>query len=256
MLLSVSSHSLPFFMSLIKALLLPPGLQLLLLFTALTLWFRRPLLAFVLVTVAMLSLYLLSTGLVANWLMRGLEPPTVTPEDSQQAQAIVVLGTGAIRHTPEYDNIPQPGALLRQRLDYAIHLTAQSKLPILVTGGSPTGVNEAEVMQRYLHDNRTEAQWIEDKSRNTRENALYSVPLLRKDGIDTVLLVSHAWHMQRGCLEFEQLGITCLPAPTAYANQPVTFPLLPQAIELRKSQLAIKEYFGLIWFNFWHMFDR
>lgn len=240
-------------MNLIKALLLPPGPQLLLLLIALSGWFRFPSISFALTAIALLSLYLLSTGFIANLLMRGLENiPVVTPTDIQQSQAIVVLGTGVDDYTPEYNHLPQPSALLRQRLDYTAHLARQSGLPILVTGGDPYHLNESEVMQRYLQERGIAVRWQEAQSLTTYENAIYSAPMLREAGVNNVLLVSNAWHLRRGCKEFEQAGITCIPAPTAYAGQqqlqsPNAW--LPQAMELYKSQLAIKEYLGSLWID-------
>ena len=46
-------------------------------------------------------------------------------------------------------------------------------------------------------------KWIEDGSRDTRENAARSVALLRAAGIRRIVLVTHGWHMPRALRAFE-----------------------------------------------------
>src|SRR5438552_6781631 len=91
-----------------------------------------------------------------------------------RAGAIVVLGGGRA-DAPEYggDTVSQETI---ERLRYAVRLHRASGLPLLVTGGSDFGeaVSEGELMQRVLiEDFRVRAAWVESRSRNTYENALY-----------------------------------------------------------------------------------
>ncbi|CAM3713293.1 YdcF family protein [Parendozoicomonas haliclonae] len=239
--------------NLLKYLLQPPGLQLLLLVIALLCWFRYRQLAFSLVAVSCVSLYLLSTGVVANALMRGLERdiPIAQIMAGTDKAAMVVLGTGVLSNTPEYDNEPQPSALLTQRLRYAHKLAVDTSLPVLVTGGSRYGINEADVMATYLLNVGQSVQWREDQSWSTEQNAEHTAGLLKPEGIETVYLVSHAWHLRRACQLFIREGFNCIPAPTAFAGKPVRYSRvsawLPDALELRKSQLALHEYMGMLW---------
>ncbi|MCL6270396.1 YdcF family protein [Sansalvadorimonas sp. 2012CJ34-2] len=239
----------------IKHLFQPPGIQLVMLLIAVLIWFRYRHLSFVLVLAAMVSLWLLSTGPVSHWLMKNLEqqaaylPDRIPPD----ARAIVILGTGVLGNTPEYDMEPQPGALLTQRLRYGVKLARETGLPVLVSGGTFHGINEAEVMADFMEEHGVPVKWQEDISKTTRENALGSAQLLNKEGIHKVLLVTHAWHMPRSLMAFKQVALDVIPAPTAHASRRVMpsgwQTWLPNIFNLRKSQLAIHEYAGLLWYR-------
>ena len=56
--------------------------------------------------------------------------------------------------------------------------------------------------------------WSERESTDTLENASLSAPILNKNGVRTILLVTHAWHMPRARACFEAQGFTVLAAPT------------------------------------------
>ncbi len=241
-------------MQLLKSLLQPPGLQLVLLLLALLCWFRFRQLSFFLVLVSTVSLYLLSTGYVANGLMRALEPRDVfSPAQlgqqlNEQPTAIVILGTGVLGNTPEYENQPQPGALLTQRLRYGLRLSEQTRLPVLVSGGTFYGINEAQVMANYFQNHHRQVRWQEASSRSTQENALYTAHLLKGDGYKQVVLVTHAWHMARAQKSFEDAGLKVIPAPTARAatSRSGVSAWMPDLRELRKSQLVIYEYLAMV----------
>ena len=240
----------------IKHLFQPPGIQLILLLIAVLIWFRYRHLSFVLMLIATVSLWLLSTGPVAHLLMKELEQRTPTLPDviPPDVGAIVILGAGVLGNTPEYHMQPQPGALLTQRLRYGMKLAKKTDLPILVSGGPYHGIIEAKVMARYLDDHDVYTRWLEDISQTTRENALGTAQLLNKEGIHKVILVTHAWHMPRAVMAFQKVALDVVPAPTAQASRRV-MPTgwrawLPSISNLRKSQLAIHEYGGLLWYRF------
>ena len=238
----------------LKSLIQPPGIQLVMLIIALLCWFRYRQLSFALVLTAVVSLYLLSTAYISNRLMAHLEQNTVLLSTDTDAQAIVVLGTGVLGNTPEFDMAPQPGALLIQRLRYALLLQKRTGLPLLVTGGSRYGINEARVMAQFVEEQRGTVKWEEAFSRTTLDNARNSSALLKGEGINRILLVTHAWHMPRAKMVFEREHFKVTAAATAKAetNVSLTKPdaWLPDVRYLRKSQLALHEYIGLIWYGF------
>lgn len=60
---------------------------------------------------------------------------------------------------------------------------------------------------------------IENKSRNTHENAVFTKELLRKNGItDTVLLVTSAFHMRRASAVFNKAGIPVKAYPVHFIS--------------------------------------
>lgn len=243
-------------MHMLKSLFQPPGLQLVMLAVAILCWFRFRHLSFALVLLAFASLYLLSTAAVSNALLKGLESGTIYHAKAHNIQghspeAIVILGTGVLGNTPEYEMEPQPGALLIQRLRYGLKLQKETGLPILVTGGSRYGINESQVMQTFLEEHGAKVQWMEASSRTTRDNAKNSAALL---GDKHILLVTHAWHMPRAASAFEKAGFTVTAAPTARLGTRLSLSRLeawlPDARYLRKSQLALHEYVGMVWYRF------
>src|SRR5690606_24989698 len=144
------------------------------------------------------------------------------------------------------------GATL-ERIRYAAFLYDQHDLPILVTGGSPSG-GEAEgwVMKRELETLfNTPVRWLAVKSNNTAENAALSRDILQEDGVHTIALVTHAWHMPRAKRAFENVGLTVIPAPTVFYRTDVTGAMnfIPQADYLSLSNTALREWIGMAWYR-------
>jgi uncharacterized SAM-binding protein YcdF (DUF218 family) len=97
------------------------------------------------------------------------------------------------------------------------------------------------------------AEWQEDRSRNTAENARYSAEILRRVGIDRVVLVTHAWHMRRARAAFAAQKIDVVPAPTGFygrSRQLNLGSLLPSTRALRMSGFAIHEILGMVWYHY------
>jgi uncharacterized SAM-binding protein YcdF (DUF218 family) len=86
-------------------------------------------------------------------------------------------------------------------------------------------------------------RWIEDRSRNTRENAMFSSELLRASGVERVLLVAHAFDVPRAREEFERGALAVVPAPTLLPRVEITrvADFLPSASALLGSHFAIYE---------------
>ena len=232
------------------ALLLPPLNGLLLIAGGWWFWQRRPNLARALVWSGAFLLWLLALPAVGNAMLRSLEGEPATPADLQEAQAIVVLGGGRYLDAPEYGS-DTVGELTLLRLRYAAKLQRETGLPLLVTGGKPTGGNlsEAETMRRVLADEfGVPVRWSESRSDNTRENARFSAELLKPDGVLRVLLVTHAWHMPRALKSFAEAGLAVSPAPTDFHRAPLT-PIDFLPTDYGESRLAIREWIGRAWYQ-------
>lgn len=171
----------------------------------------------------------------AVWLQQGLvkPPPALTPEAvetlrqpaSRAQAAIVVLGAGMELEAPEYG---QP-TLTRQatmRLRYGVWLARRTGLPLAFSGGvgwaQRSLVTEAEVAHRMATQEwQQPVRWQEKRSRDTRENARWTVALLRQDGVREIVLVTHAYHMPRAVRAFEQAAagaLTITPAPLGFVS--------------------------------------
>lgn len=169
--------------------------------------------------------------------------------DYQQAQAIVLLG-GGLRDSKElYDKLTV-SAIPLERVRYAAYLQKQTQLLLLITGSSPKGISEAQIMANELNTFfSVPTTWVEGKARTTKENALFSREILEKEGIKRVIVVTNQWHMQRAKLLFEQQGFDVLPASVGHGISPQSYGLnvmyfIPQAGALNKNMLLLKEWLG------------
>jgi len=194
-----------------------------------------------------------STPFAAHQLIRSLEVyPALDPSSVARTQAVVILGGGISHDQPEYAADVSNSATL-ERLRYAAFLHNHHELPILVTGGNPSG-GEAEgwVMKRELESLfNVPVRWLEVESNNTAENAAFSWKILQADGVDTIALVTHAWHMPRAKRVFEQAGFTVVPAPTGFhtVDMKGIMNFIPQASYLNLSNIAIREWVGMAWYR-------
>lgn len=239
--------------NLIAAFLLPPFNLLLLCGGGLLLWRRRPVVARWLVGASFAGLWLLSTPYVANELLRALEgaPHPVNP-NTEPADAIVVLGGGTYFDAPEYGG-DTVSAFTLVRLRYAARLARETGKPVLVSGGNPEGnrIPEGDQMKAVLENEfHVPVKWVEKRSRNTHENAVFSYRILSPLGIRRIYLVTHAWHMPRASMAFRSAGFDVVPAATMYATMPPASILqfIPDARALQDSRWFFHEIIGLAWY--------
>lgn len=242
----------------IKAMLLPPGLLVLLMLAGLCLLRRRPRAGRALIGAGLLSLWALATPVVSDWLCARLErfppvPPEAVAERARGARAIVVLTAGSHFAAPEYGagRIPDRHGLERAR--YGAWLAHRTGLPVIVSGGRVTerdgslADDMARVMERDFGLQRV---LREEQSRTTWENALFTARQLGHAGGRRVLLVTHASHMPRAVLSFQRAGLEPVPMPTAaFGLQPRPHTLLgyvPVAEHFARSVSVLHEWLGLV----------
>lgn len=239
------------------ALLLPPGILILVAVAGLLLLRRRPRLGTTLIAAAVLALLALSAPLTGHALLASLEGGLAAldlhdAQLPQRAGAIVVLGGGREWNAPEYaaDTVNR---YTLERLRYAARLQRATGLPLLVSGGSVLGepVPEAELMRRSLaQDFGVRAEWIEPRSRNTCENALHTRALLRAARVDVAIVVTHAWHMPRAQWCFARAGLKVIPAPVGFSTASgSSLAWLPTAQGLAMSRRALRERLALLWYR-------
>ena len=89
-------------------------------------------------------------------------------------------------------------------------------------------------------------KWTERDSRDTRENAIRSVALLKQAGVTRAVLVTHAWHMPRAMRLFNEAAggaIDFVAAPIGLA--PITrggaIDWLPSADGFDRVRLVLRE---------------
>jgi uncharacterized SAM-binding protein YcdF (DUF218 family) len=144
-----------------------------------------------------------------------LHPPAALTADRIKAlktlprppTAIVILAGGMEPFAPEYGVSNLTHSSL-ERLRFGVWLSRQTGLPLAFSGGVGWGQPDAKPEARIaaqiaVTEFNMPLKWIEDESRDTRQNASYSVALMRAAGIKHIVLVTHGWHMPRALQAFE-----------------------------------------------------
>jgi uncharacterized SAM-binding protein YcdF (DUF218 family) len=236
----------------IAGLLLPPVSLLILGLIGLGVLRRQRAFGRGLIATSLISIWLLSTPLIADFLLDSLKPAPIALT-GKEADAIVILGGGSISDSIEYGG-DTLGRFTLERVRYGAWLAKRLGKPILVTGGAPMGGRpEAEMMRDSLirEFGVKHIRWVESVASNTRENARLSARLLKRDNIDRIYLVTNAWHLARAMPEFEMLGFQVTSAGTGYSLPQALAPLdfLPNGKALQDSWLALHEWIGLLWYR-------
>ncbi len=239
-------------------LVLPPAAPLLLLGLGLLLAVRKKAAGLTLAFLATALLWLLSCHAVAVWLALNLlpqyPPMSLAALKISGAQAIVVLGGGVHPLAPEYGE-PQASAAAAMRLRYGAWLARQSRLPVAFAGGLGWGAAEAQTLSEgevarraALQDYGLALKWIDSQSRDTAENARLLRPLLFKDGVQRIVLVTHAWHMPRSVRAFEAAGFSVSAAPTGFIvpHRNSVLEWLPSSDGMDSSRAVLKEWLALL----------
>ena len=126
-----------------------------------------------------------------------------THQYAKSVDAIVVMGAA------QYDGVPSP--LLASRLQQALDLWKEKQAPVIaVTGGKRAGdrFTEGDTSRRWLTDRGVPAADIivESAGHSTWESIENLTPLLTVANVQSVVVVSSSWHVQRAALSLEELG--------------------------------------------------
>ena len=168
--------------------------------------------------------------------------------------AILVLGGGVEPYAPEY-GMSSLSHYSLESLRYGLWLGRETGWPVGFSGGTGwgngSGAAEADVAARIAtQEYGRPLRWVEAESRDTRENAVRSLPLLQAAGVRHVLLVTRGWHMQRAKALFDaaaaESGIRIEAAPMGLATQ-VDIPLLswlPTSAGFERVRLVLREWLG------------
>jgi uncharacterized SAM-binding protein YcdF (DUF218 family) len=195
---------------------------------------------------------------LANWLLIPLEhryPPS-SPEELAGAAGIIVLG-GAVNGALD---IGDGRPILNESADRmieAVRLAQRNpQAPVIFTGGSNEVFSigakqtEAEYARRFFEgfDIGPPRLKLEDRSRNTLENAVFTAKLLQPRPDQSFALVTSASHMPRARALFEAQGFRILPAPADFRTRGPRdgWRFFASASEgLRRTDIAAREWAGL-----------
>ena len=245
-----------YLIAIVKAIILPPGAIIFGVLVGLAINKKWPRLSRVIIISAFLSGILVSLPIVAGGLANVTEKyPPLSPDEvtNLRADAIVILAGGKDGNRREYGGVTISKSTL-QRVRYGAKLSRTLGLPILVSGGvvHGSGTGEARYMARILaQEFDVKPHWIEDRSRNTAQNARYTHEIL---GNKSIVLVTHALHMRRAVNAFSAAGMNVVPAPLASVAYGTPFKMnlfdfLPSEKALLVSRDALHELLGIIWYE-------
>ncbi len=174
-------------------------------------------------------------------------------EDGPAADVIVVLGGTTVPPLGPRVHVEVGDGY--DRLLYAMRLYRAGKASHLIFSGGAieelSGSTMSEALQ-YAELAREsgipdQAIVLEERSRNTYENALYVRQVMDQRGWRHALVVTSASHMPRAMAVFRTLGIDVVAAPADVRVVAASFSLrglLPTAQGLAYSSIATKEYIG------------
>jgi uncharacterized SAM-binding protein YcdF (DUF218 family) len=246
----------------VKALLLPPAGLLLLTLLGILMVRRWPRTGRTVALVGLAACWVAAMPVVPEaafrWLEAGQRPLDAAAWQQARAapgapRAVVILGAGARR-----DGMVEPPAerLLTRSLERAVggaRVARDTGLPVLVSGAQIPGMrlSEAELMRRVVEGELgAPVRWLDTAlplghAEIGRQVAAVLVP----EGIDTVVLATHAYHMRRARLALESAGLRVVPAPHTFRAAPVARSWrqwVPSADGLEASFIAFHEVFGLL----------
>lgn len=203
---------------------------------------------------SLLGLFLLS-WLPAEWLFsRPLEAsyPIQPFRPVPGVQAIVVLGSAV--SPPRFERpYPHPDLDTIDHCNMAAWVFKQiGPLPVLACEGNHKNLSFPSAMRGLLKGGGVPDDLIllEDRSRNTHENAVYGSAILKQRGIRTIVLVTDASSMFRAAACFRKQGLNVIPAPSEFDQLEFSAEdLLPSWKAIRKNERTLHEVLGCAWYS-------
>ena len=236
--------------------LLPPGIFILLLVIS-VLWFvfKRNYKAATVNFVIVALMWFFSIAPVASFLLNGLESDLKVPENPS-GDIIVLLGGGVYDNAPDMSGVGAPSEEMDARIITAVRLQKKLGIPVIISGGNASKGRKAEapIVKRFLSDlGVPEGKLIiEDKSRDTIENAKNTKRICDKMKFRNAILVTSAFHMKRSVMSFEKVGMKVIPFPANFRTQPdnkyTWGSFLPN--DFGGTATALHEYLGLLFYKF------
>lgn len=175
-------------------------------------------------------MWVFSISPVSNALLRGFEIGTHIPKNPQ-GDVIILLGGGSSEHKFE-------------RFVAAVGLQKRLGLPIIISA------------EKFYKDLLIDLGLppdkiiIEDKSRDTVENAAFTHEICARSGYNKPIIVTSAYHIRRAVMIFEKAGMNVIGFPAHHISwgSKGWRDYLPR--NFVKTSIAIKEYMALLFYKF------
>ena len=236
------------FFKILQEFLLPSVFVFVLILIGIILVFRkkRGKLGKILIILGIILYYLFSITPISDLILQPLENQyqLVQKGDLNKADIIVLLLGGK-----ETDVLRASEAIRIYTANFQFPI---SNFQIIVSGTNPINPQrkEAEEVKEFLIERGIPAENIilEDKSKTTKESAQNLKEVI---GNSPFFLVTSAYHMKRSMETFKKLGFNPIPAPTDFKVEKGynLLDFFPGAQNLRNCDLALHEYFGVVWYR-------
>lgn len=198
-----------------------------------------------------------SNPFISNKVMELWEIPLYNSSSITQPYDIAILLGGSMRYNDSVIGRPVYSHSVDRLIQCASLYKSGKAKKILISGGSGflmrPDEKESVVIANVLKDSGIPAEdiIIENESRNTYENALFSTAIINKEFPgSTVLLITSAFHMRRSEACFEKAGLQVVPFPVDRKSN-ITVKtldriLLPEAGSLATWDILVHEWVGWI----------
>ncbi|MGD1855746.1 MAG: YdcF family protein [Leptolyngbyaceae cyanobacterium] len=164
-----------------------------------------------------LMLSIIGLSLVGNYLLIAFVPP----DNSEAAQAVVVLGRGQ--------------DLRKARSAHGLSLVESGRAPLVFFSGK----SDANRTVKALEAQGVASAILDGEacSRTTAENAKFTAQVLMERDIKKIILVTDAPHMLRAYLTFQKVGFQVIPQTTPFPSDYGRY---------RRQVLAVREVISFI----------
>jgi uncharacterized SAM-binding protein YcdF (DUF218 family) len=180
-------------------------------------------------------IFLFGNGFLVNEALLWWEVPPISPASITETYDVGIVLTGGMTSNIESSESQIFTDKQADRFIQPLRLYKMGKLKkILISGGNTDHIimrkdisNETLKVAQFLEEMgvKKEDILIETKAKNTRENALFSAEILKKNPQlgSKYMLFTSAYHLPRASGSFQKTGINVLPYGTAYKAKARSF---------------------------------
>lgn len=187
--------------------------------------------------------YLTGSGMLGYVLAKPLLTENTDIKLCQNTSGIILLGSGL---NNAFGNI-EPGIGAYERIIKTAQIYHMYPQKIIISGGQTSALNisEAQVYaeQLYKLGIPKSAMLLEDKSKNTYQNAKFTKELINNDS-GTYCLVTGGIHYTRAKILFNKFDINTISIASSKLLPQVE--ILPSAYNFYMTQQIIHEYLGVV----------
>jgi uncharacterized SAM-binding protein YcdF (DUF218 family) len=213
-------------------------------------------------SLALTLMLILGNGFLANEAILRWEVPPTDPTNITQVFDVGIVLTGGMILNKESSQNQIFTDKSADRFIQALRLYKMGKIKKILISGGTTDLsfirkdanNETLKVAQILEELGVAKNDIilETKARNTRENALFTADILKKNPQlgNRLLLFTSAFHLRRAVGCFEKAGLTVTPFGTAYLSKERSYTLnnliLPREENMEISYHFVHEIMGYV----------